>query len=475
MTDKSDKTIVKPLKSQPTPHSPDDATIVRPSPGVDATVLSGLSGQPQAGRVHGNREQLGIGSIINNRFVIEELLGAGGMGVVYRVLDRRKQEAQDKDLHVALKILGKDFQSHPQAFVALQREARKSQNLAHPNIITVYDFDRDGDMVYMTMEELHGKTLEETIRNNPQGLDTDTALHIIRSIAAGLAYAHSKEIVHSDLKPGNIFLTDKGEVKILDFGIARAITNAADENDQTVFDATELGGLTPSYASCEMLAGKEPQPSDDIYALGLMSYELLSGLHPYQRKPATLAVSENLAAPRLKKIRHRQARTLMSSVALRRDDRLQTASEFQKGIDPPRSQLAIGALSAALLLTVTIIVLFQLGILGGERDLPEELQQRIAEHVEAGNDALVSSDYDAALNFYVQAYDVYPENPEALVGFDTLVVALLNSDLENLDNTVRQERLPLVNRLLQYPYLADDANLIELRAKLQEQLSFTSK
>src|SRR5690606_39036599 len=109
-----------------------------------------------------------------------------------------------------------DFRRHAQSFIALQREARKAQTLAHPNVVTVFDFDRDGDIVYMTMELLVGRSLEAIARDSRgYGIGPERALPIIRGIAEGLAYAHRKGIVHSDLKPGNVFVTQDGTPKIL--------------------------------------------------------------------------------------------------------------------------------------------------------------------------------------------------------------------------------------------------------------------
>ena len=140
------------------------------------------------------------GSVIKQRFVLESMLGKGGMGLVFGAIDRRKQEARDPNPYVALKVLNADFQRHPQSFMALQREARKAQTLAHPNVVTVFDFDRDGDDVYMTMELLTGRTLESIVRDaRGKGNGAEVSLPIIRGIAEGLAYAHRKGIVHSDL------------------------------------------------------------------------------------------------------------------------------------------------------------------------------------------------------------------------------------------------------------------------------------
>ena len=231
-----------------------------------------------------------IGDTVRDRFVLESLLGIGGMGAVYSALDKRKQEAEDENPYVAIKLLSEDFKRHPKAFISLQRETQKTQALAHPNIVTVYDFDRDGDVVYMTMEKLEGKTLEQIIKEHAfEPLSKNKALAIVRGIAEGLVYAHSKGIVHSDLKPGNIFVTKSNQVKILDFGIARIVQENA--QDKT-FDAGELSALTPSYASIEMINQSDPDRRDDIYALGVIACELLGDQHPYKRLMATEAFEQ---------------------------------------------------------------------------------------------------------------------------------------------------------------------------------------
>src|SRR5262245_38241509 len=141
---------------------------------------------------------LGPGSVIKSRFVIESVIGRGGMGVVYRAKDLRKEETQDRDPYVALKVLSDQFRRDPTMVIGLQREARKAQTLAHPNITTVFDFDRDDEIVYITMEVLEGKPLNQLIEMHPMGLEKTRALHILRGLCLGLAYAHKNNIVHSE-------------------------------------------------------------------------------------------------------------------------------------------------------------------------------------------------------------------------------------------------------------------------------------
>ncbi len=180
---------------------------------------------------------------LKNRFILEKVLGVGGMGIVYKAKDRLKVEAQDSDPYVAIKVLSEEFKTHPEAFISLQRESRKSQRIAHPNIVNVHDFDRDGATVFMTMEFLDGSPLDQLIRQyKSTGLPTDDAWVIVKGMSAALSYSHAEKIIHSDFKPGNVFVTKKGLAKVFDFGIARAVAkvehlddNPEDENDVIYF------------------------------------------------------------------------------------------------------------------------------------------------------------------------------------------------------------------------------------------------
>ncbi len=279
--------------------------------------------------------------ILKERFVLEEVLGAGGMGVVYKAKDLLKVEAQDRDPYVAIKVLSEEFKAHPEAFISLQRESRKSQRIAHPNIVNVYDFDRDGDTVFMTMEFLDGEALDELIaRYSSTGLPTDDAWEIIQGMTSALIHAHAEKIIHSDFKPGNVFVTRKGFTKVFDFGIARAVAQVEHlegmPEDQTLFDAGNLGALTPAYASLEMLEGKEPDVRDDIYALGCVAYEMLTGEHPYNKVPADEAERQGLKAKRISHIKKKQWRAIEQAIAFRREDRLGSAKEFANQIKPQR-------------------------------------------------------------------------------------------------------------------------------------------
>ena len=325
-----------------------------PTSGRSSNPTTGTSWRTSSGlKASGGADNLGPGSVLKDRFELMDVLGEGGMGKVYKARDLLKVEAKDKNPYIAVKTLTGDFKQHPESFIALQRESSKAQRLAHPNIATVFDFDRDGGTVYMTMELMEGDELAKYIKHLPAGgLPVPEAMNIIKQLCDGLAYAHSKQLVHSDFKPGNAFLTKDGTVKLLDFGIARASKTRKDtQGETTVFDPGQLGALTPAYATVEMFEGLDPDPRDDIYALACVSYELLTGKHPFNKLSAPKVLEKGLKPALVAKLTGAQNKALFKALALRRDDRTGSVAEFWDGIRPRKSrtkQIVAGSIIGAL-------------------------------------------------------------------------------------------------------------------------------
>lgn len=449
----------------------DQATEISKEPGADEPA---------------NTEDLSAGHILNRRFVIETVLGRGGMGVVYRALDLRKQESGDSEPHVALKVLSGRFRHDPRMATALQREARKAQSLAHPNVTTVYDFDRDGDLVYITMEEMSGQPLDALIADHPKGLSHKRAAPIILAAAQGLAYAHSKGVVHADFKPSNIFLTTGGDTRILDFGIARAAPAGwlndgeiiRDPGEATRFVTGELSALTPGYAALEMFAGLEAHPADDVYALAIVSYKLLTGWHPYHDLPAPEARKRNLVPKRPPGLRRHQWRTLRRGLAFERQQRPVDAGEFLRGWNGRRGLFWLAA-------TTALVSVLALGYIGWEivdarlrqapdvafSALPKETR-RAVEHLMG--DAVMerrAGDLEEALLLYEQAYQLHPRNrwvtDELEEVFEVKVEALLFDP-----QTTAEDRATLRERLQGVmdtdPFLGSREELLELHRRLQQ-------
>lgn len=341
--------------------------------------------------------------VLNRRFVLENTLGAGGMGTVYKAKDLRKVEANDKNPYVAIKILNEDFKNHPDAFVTLQRETSRSHRLSHPKIVNVHDFDRDGEVIYMTMELLKGLPLDNVMRRVAgTGLASVKALPIIADICDAVAHAHAKGIIHCDLKPGNVFVT-KEATKVLDFGIAH-ITAGGDD-----FDSSSLGALTPTYASLEMIQGLESHPSDDLYAIGIITYELLSGEHPYQRHAASKALADNLKPKKLPFLSKRQWQALEKALQLKREDRLGSIEEFQKTFFQKKN-FPIFKVSSAILFCVAAALTYLTVIKVGD------MNSRVQQLMQSANACVEQQDYACGLEKYQAVLSLQPDNPQAKKG-----------------------------------------------------------
>ncbi|KRE88291.1 protein kinase [Frateuria sp. Soil773] len=338
-----DATVVKPASRPPVP---DEATVVKPAsqpPRADGPPV-GFTGTRSGGSFNTESWQrvsdaeggdhATVGSLLKGRFHLEREIGRGGMGVVFLARDERKVEARDRDPYVAVKVLNDEFRRHPDSLIALQRESRRSQQLAHDNIVRVFDFDKDGTIVFMTMEYIDGSDLKTLIRERAyNGLPLAEVRPLIEGMAWALKRAHAAGVVHSDFKPGNVMVTRDGVPKVFDFGIARAGKHMGDAvGEQTVFDAGTLGALTPAYASLEMIQGREPAPSDDIYALGCVAFELLTGKHPFDKVSAEVAMKEGRRPPPVPGLTRRQYQALCDSVAFTGDKRLKSAAELVEGL-----------------------------------------------------------------------------------------------------------------------------------------------
>ena len=310
-----------------------------------------LEADPGEAMVSGAKH--GAGTVLKDRFVLEELVGQGGMSLVYRALDKRKLEARSRTPQVAVKILDVSTKNEGAAFMAMQREAQKSQTLTHPNIVRVFDFDRDDETVFVTMEYLEGTALSNTVRRlNKQGMELPRAMHLIRQMGEALSHAHGHGIVHADFKPGNVILTGDDEIKVIDFGIARAYQRPDDsDSDKTLFDPRALGALTPAYASPEMLENLEPDPRDDIYSLGCVAYELITGNHPFSKSRATDVRDAGVRAKRPDNLNRRQWRALNQALSFERDTRTPNVETFLRDLLPTGGSWlpwAGGAIAATL-------------------------------------------------------------------------------------------------------------------------------
>ncbi len=259
---------------------------------------------------------------LNERFELKKRIGSGNKGIVYKALDRRKMEAVARDPYVAVKILKRKFSDHDGWLNALQRKVQKCQHLVHPNIGRVYDFNRDGPTVYVTMEYLYGEPLACKMQADDfAGISLGQAQPIIEAMGRALACAHERDVIHYDFKPSNVFFTDTGEIKVTDFFIAPANRNSQHIEPQHFSETAEIGIQNPAYASPEMLEELDPDPRDDIFAFACITFELLTGRHPFDGMLATQAREKRIEPTAPKALKARQWKALKKALTFDRGER----------------------------------------------------------------------------------------------------------------------------------------------------------
>jgi serine/threonine protein kinase len=232
--------------------------------GTMAALLKDLSPADDATAIHPDLEsssRFTPGAIVGGRYRIVSLLGEGGMGAVYSADDLKLGQ------RVALKYIPRDLADDTAAYERICREVRVGRQLSHPNICRIFDIAEAGGHRFIAMEYIDGEDLASLLRRIGR-LPPDKAAAVVRDIAAGLAAAHDRGIVHRDLKPANVMIDGEGRARITDFGLAAAIGDAASRG--------EMAG-TPAYMAPEQIAGGEATPRSDIYALGLIAFEMFRG------------------------------------------------------------------------------------------------------------------------------------------------------------------------------------------------------
>jgi serine/threonine protein kinase len=377
--------------------------------------------------------------VLQGHYQLERLIGQGAMGQVWRARDLLSEEAGERDAVVAVKLFVSDFARDPNALALMQRETSRAQKLAHPNIVTVYLFDRDErtGMLFMVMELVDGRPLDHLLRESRTGLGRKQGVPLIQGVTDALTYAHSKGIVHCDLKPGNILVTRSGVAKILDFGIAQAVhlaeegdSNAnASQGDAAAPHEELLSGYTAAYASIEAISGAPAHPADDVFALGLVAYEIIGGQHAFKREPADVAKKEGLKPPRLTELRGYQWRAVSRALEYERARRFQNAAQFRKAFAGTSSLQKILIAAIILLIPVTAVLGYRSYVASGPAipfdRLPSDTKAEVVKALTSGNEAL---DYvrrthdfgpldDAAVAFD-HAYALHPRNRDAVHGLD---------------------------------------------------------
>ena len=267
-----------------------------------------------------------MNKIVSDRYRIDGSIGTGGMAVVYRAWDPQRK------CEVALKVLRPEYQENRDFVRRFEREAIAASKMSHENIVKMYDVGIDGDMRYIVMEYIDGQTLKEVIQAQPnKRLNSQTAVRYALKILAALDHAHRMGIVHRDIKPQNILVDQNGVIKVADFGIARLINDATG----TITDTkTALGSV--HYVSPEQASGQKVDEKSDLYSLGVVLYEMLTGTVPFDGETTVaVALKQVSEMPRSMRLIHRDISKGLDEVVLKALEK-DPAKRYQNALEMAR-------------------------------------------------------------------------------------------------------------------------------------------
>ncbi|MFC1851973.1 serine/threonine protein kinase [candidate division CSSED10-310 bacterium] len=264
-----------------------------------------------------------IGETLNNRYRVIEQLGQGGMGSVYRALDIALNQK------VAIKVLPYQFSVSPENEKRFEREFLALTNLSHPNIVKVFEYGKSGSIIFFVMEYLHGHDLRNIMKTKPKKPEDFIALlKVFMQACLALSYMHSQGIIHRDLKPQNIFIQKDGDLKVMDFGLAKLQGSSVNLTQ----DGAVLG--TAIYMSPEQASGKPSDERSDIYSLGVILYNALCGIPPFSgNNPMEILKKHLFENPQIPTYHNPfipQSLVTALAKAMEKDpeDRFQSAKEF---------------------------------------------------------------------------------------------------------------------------------------------------
>jgi serine/threonine protein kinase len=382
--------------------------------------------------------ELTIGSTFAGRYQIIEELGRGGMGILYKVIDKKIEEK------VALKLLRPEIASDKKTIERFQNELKFARKISHRNVCRMYDVSEEEGTQYITMEYISGEDLKSSIRRMEQ-LTIGKAISIAKQICEGLAEAHRLGVVHRDLKPRNIMIDRDGNARIMDFGIARSMGTKG---------ITEAGVMigTPEYMSPEQVEGKDIDRRTDIYSLGVILYEMLTGAVPFEGDtPLNIAMKLKTEIPQEPRKLNAQIPEELNSVILkcmekdrekryqsvedlfaelrRIEKRIPTTERLFPGRVIPAEKRAPFNLKKILVPALVVIAVVIAGIAiwrfiiqpRGTEPKPPPVPPNVEDYFKAGHEYWEKKKYSKAVDQFEKILAVEPENLEATISLATIL------------------------------------------------------
>jgi len=290
------------------------------------------------------RREVAAGDVLLSRYRLLTPIGEGSTGTVFEALDEYRLDLPITGRSVAVKVLNASVAESDELLMEAQRQFQQMQLLSHPNVVRVHEFERDGNIAFLTMELLNGVPLSRVFTaRNGVALARTHALAVMRDVGEALAYAHSRRILHGDICPHNVFITNEGDLRVMDFAVSHRQLQERWSEHMELSKRSPVAA--PGYASCQSLAGQSPDSRDDVFALACLSYVLLAGRHPFPNLSSIEAYAQGIKLRRPPRLSGRQWHVLREGLQWERERRPADVGDWLARFDLTGAALRLPSLS----------------------------------------------------------------------------------------------------------------------------------
>jgi Protein kinase domain len=335
LTTPADKPVATPVPATEVVRSA-SAQDAKPQAHDDISVADVLRDRPKQGSTDQSAAVRApiVGMVVNNRYLLESKLGNGCMGLVFTATDLAAENTGVHDSRLIVEVVAVDLNQEPEALLTLKEAVARIKKLSHENIVRVFGVEQADGQVSIVMEYLKGRWLADIIRDaRKTPLLQAAAWSLVEGISNGLAYAHKQGMVHSNLNPASIFVTDAGVPKIMGFELIDALPSSAEAVE--LLDTMTLRAYTEAYTAQAVMSRSTACPADDLFPLGVIAYELLTGKHPFQRHSLDAARQKNLGYEPIAELPPRAARLVSECLSFEPTARPADAARFVERIKGP--------------------------------------------------------------------------------------------------------------------------------------------